>query len=180
MAKTMQCGPLTRSFNVTRADAVEGDDMRIQVEFSSEEPVSRSFGLEVLDHSPKSVRLARLNDGAPFLLDHRSGDSDAQIGVVESATVENGRGVAEIRFSRSTRAQEILATSATVSAAKFQWVTPSTNLTYRVARAASLTHSALRTGSLSRFPSFQSPLTILLVLGAMNYFWPEAPATPMK
>ena len=73
MAKTMQCGPLTRSFNVTRADAVEGDDMRIQVEFSSEEPVSRSFGLEVLDHSPKSVRLARLNDGAPFLLDHRSG-----------------------------------------------------------------------------------------------------------
>ena len=109
MAKTMQCGPLTRSFNVTRADAVEGDDMRIQVEFSSEEPVSRSFGLEVLYHSPKSVRLARLNDGAPFLLDHRSGDSDAQIGVVESATVENGRGVAEIRFSRSTRAQEILA-----------------------------------------------------------------------
>jgi hypothetical protein len=108
MAKTMQCGPLTRSFNVTRADAVEGDEMRIQVEFSSEEPVSRSFGLEVLDHSPKSVRLARLNDGAPFLLDHRSGDSDAQIGVVEAATVENGRGVAEIRFSRSARAQEIL------------------------------------------------------------------------
>lgn len=109
MAKTMQCGPLTRSFNVTRADAVEGDEMRILVEFSSEEPVSRPFGIEVLDHSPKSVRLARLNDGAPFLLDHRSGDSDAQIGVVEAAMVENGRGVAGIRFSRSARAQEILA-----------------------------------------------------------------------
>ena len=38
----------------------ENDDRRIEVAFSSEEPVERHFGLEVLDHAPSSVRVGRL------------------------------------------------------------------------------------------------------------------------
>lgn len=108
MVNPMQCGPLTRSFDVVRAAASETDDNTIEVEFSSEEPVSRWFGVEILDHSPKAVRMGRLNNGAPFLLDHRSYSSDAQVGVVETASIDSKRGKATVRFSKAARAQEIL------------------------------------------------------------------------
>ena len=42
--------------------AVDGEEARtVEVSFSSEEPVERYFGTEILDHSPKAVRLGRLN-----------------------------------------------------------------------------------------------------------------------
>ena len=34
----------------------ENDDRRIEVAFSSEAPVERSFGQEVLNHDPESIR----------------------------------------------------------------------------------------------------------------------------
>ena len=43
----------------------------LEFSFSSEEPVRRYFGDEVLDHSEESVDLARLNSGvAPLLFNH--------------------------------------------------------------------------------------------------------------
>ena len=77
----------------------------VELAFSSETPVERDGYLEVLDHSPDSVDLTRLNNGAPLLLNH---DTNDQIGVVESARVDEDKiARAVVRFSQSQRAQEI-------------------------------------------------------------------------
>ena len=55
--------------------------------------------LEELDTDPKSVRLGRLNSGAPFLAAHDSTSLSGVIGVVESAEMRDGQGFARIRFS---------------------------------------------------------------------------------
>ena len=84
------------------------DDRRLELSFSSEYPVERYFGREVLSHDGDSVDLGRLNDGAPLLFNH---DPSRVIGVVERAWVdgEKKRGMAEVRFSRNAFAQEVLA-----------------------------------------------------------------------
>lgn len=85
--------------------AINEDDRTVELAFSSEEPVERSFGREVLDHDPKSVNLERLNGGAPLLLEH---DRNQQIGVIENARIDPDRvGRATVRFSRSPLGQEI-------------------------------------------------------------------------
>ena len=48
----------------------ENDDRNIEVAFSSEEPVERYFGQEVLDHAPTSIRLGRLTDLGALLVNH--------------------------------------------------------------------------------------------------------------
>jgi len=101
--KQIKTGNLTRYFNLDRA-AIDEEARTVGLSFSSDAPVERWFGMEVLDHSPKSVDLGRLNDGAPLLMDH---DTSDQIGRVESATVDGKRGQAIVRFSKSARAQEI-------------------------------------------------------------------------
>ena len=75
--------------------------------FSSENPVRRVFGNEVLSHEEGSADLVRLNDGAPFLYNH---DPNRVLGVVESAYIDSSdkRGYAKIRFSRSKFASEVL------------------------------------------------------------------------
>ena len=83
------------------------DGRQVRLAFSSEEPIERFFGIEVLDHSPASVDLSRLNSGrAPVLVDHKSDD---QVGVVERVSVGDDHiGRAVVRFGNSPRASEIL------------------------------------------------------------------------
>ena len=105
--------PLFRSARIT-ADMVRGgaDDepARIELTFSSEEPVERWFGVEVLSHDPAHVRMDWISSGhAPFLLDHDRG-AEAQIGVVEKAWIgDDRRARAIVRMSRSERVKDILA-----------------------------------------------------------------------
>ena len=75
--------------------------------FSSEIPVRRFFGDEVLSHERGSANLERLNGAAPFLFNH---DPNRVLGVVESAYIsdDDKRGYAKIRFSRSKFATEVL------------------------------------------------------------------------
>ena len=84
----------------------ENDDRRIELAFSSEKPVERYFGQEVLDHQPRSVRLGRLTDTGALLVNH---DPDDLVGKVEevhlSGTDNVGR--ATVRFGNSARAQEV-------------------------------------------------------------------------
>jgi HK97 family phage major capsid protein/HK97 family phage prohead protease len=95
-----------------RHQAVEfralGEDRTLEFPFSSELPVERWFGSEVLSHQADAVNLDRLNDGAPVLWNH---DPGAVIGVVERAWVdgEKARGMARVRFSRNELAQQIVA-----------------------------------------------------------------------
>lgn len=53
----------------TRA-ADTGDDLIVEMAFASEEPYERWWGVEILDCSEQSVRIGRLNDGAPVLFNH--------------------------------------------------------------------------------------------------------------
>lgn len=95
---------LYRSFKLDRA-GVDEENRTVDLAFSSETPVDRFFGREILDHSPGSVDLSRLNDGAPLLLDH---DPSKQIGVIEKASIDGDRlGRARVRFSKSALGQEI-------------------------------------------------------------------------
>jgi HK97 family phage major capsid protein len=103
--KTLKSKALFRDFSLDRT-AVDEEARTVSISFSSEHPVERWFGTEVLDHAPESVNLGRLNDGAPLLLGH---SWDDQIGVVENASIGADKvGRALVRFGRSARAQEIL------------------------------------------------------------------------
>jgi len=89
------------------AEMVEEDDRRVRMSISSEEPVERSFGLEVLRHDDGAADLSRLNSGhAPLLLDH---DLTKQIGVIERTYLDKAdrklRSV--VRFGKSALAQEV-------------------------------------------------------------------------
>lgn len=77
---------------------VEKEDRTIEFPFSSELPVERYFGNEVLEHSREAANLKRLNDGAPFLWNH---NPDQVLGVVERAYIDEKkkRGYARVRFS---------------------------------------------------------------------------------
>jgi HK97 family phage major capsid protein/HK97 family phage prohead protease len=85
-----------------------GEDRTLEFPFSSELPVDRWFGSEILSHQPDAPDLSRLNDGAPVLWNH---DPSAVIGVVERAWIdgEKQRGMARVRFSRNELAQQIVA-----------------------------------------------------------------------
>ena len=86
----------------------EVEDRTYEFPFSSEHPVARYFGNEVLSHDASAADLSRLNDGAPLLFNH---DVDRVIGVVEAARIDDKarRGYARVRFSKNEFAQEILA-----------------------------------------------------------------------
>ena len=95
-------GSLHRTARVRNIDE---EARTVEVAFSSEEPVQRWFGAEVLDHSAGAVDLSRLLDGAAVLWNH---NTDVQIGVVESAEVSSDRrGRATLRFGRGARSEEV-------------------------------------------------------------------------
>ena len=89
------------------ADAPAEEQRTYTFPFSSEYPVQRSFGAEVLSHDQGAADLSRLNDSAPLLFNH---DPNKVIGVVDRAWVVNQvkRGYATVRFSRNSFAQEVL------------------------------------------------------------------------
>jgi len=68
MQKTFQPGGKeTRSFTFARASA-DTKARTVELSFSSEEPIERLWGIEILDHKSKSVRLDRLKTGGPLLV----------------------------------------------------------------------------------------------------------------
>ena len=96
--------------NYKRSDTTsinEVEDRTFEFPFSSEYPVARYFGNEVLSHDKGAADLDRLNDSAPLLFNH---DADRVIGVVERAYLneEKRKGYARVRFSRNEFAQEVL------------------------------------------------------------------------
>lgn len=90
---------------IAKVAPIDSDKRTVQVAFSSEEPVERWFGKEVLSHDIDAVDFTRLLSGAPVLVNH---DMDDQVGVVESAHIDHDRvGRAVLRFGKSQRAQEV-------------------------------------------------------------------------
>lgn len=85
-----------------RAD--EGDSRRRILSFSSEEPYQRWFGPEILDHAPGAVDLSRLNEVGVLLFNH---NTDAVIGRIVRAWIEDNRGMAEVEFDTDDDAEKI-------------------------------------------------------------------------
>jgi len=94
-----------RTFNMKVLDVRDNDDERIvKASLSSETPVRREYGDEVLDHSPSSVDLERAKDGLPLLFDHQSGQP---IGIVEGVRLVGRKLVGNLRFGKSALAREV-------------------------------------------------------------------------
>ena len=85
--------------------AEEGKEGVYELSFSSDTPVERWWGVEILDHSPGSVRMDRLNAAGSLLFNH---NRDLLIGAVENARIDGQarRGRAKVRFSPSALGQE--------------------------------------------------------------------------
>jgi HK97 family phage major capsid protein len=86
-------------------ETADKDKRTVEIAFSSEAPVERYWGLEILDHGRTSVRLERIQTHGPLLVQH---NPDDQVGVVESVSLDSDRvGRAVVRFGGGQRAQEI-------------------------------------------------------------------------
>ncbi len=97
---------LQRAFEFDR-NKIDEESRTIEIGVSSEEPVMRNFGYEVLGHGDDEIDMSFMAQGrSPLLLDH---DSTKQIGVVEKFSIdkENKRTIAKVRFSKSRMAQEV-------------------------------------------------------------------------
>lgn len=93
-----------RAFGVTATVNQDGD---YEFALSSEQPVERWYGMEILDHREGSVNLERLADGRhPLLLNH---NTDEQVGVVRRAWLDTHDRKTRVvtKFSRAAKAQEI-------------------------------------------------------------------------
>ena len=96
-----------RSYHFEDERFIDEDTRMVRVGVSSEEPVERDFGVEVIDHTKESMNLEFLNSGrAPLLYGH---DMNDQIGVVERVELdEDARRLrAIVRFGKSQRASEM-------------------------------------------------------------------------
>lgn len=101
MARTIFAGE-------ARADAGSGE-REVVLTFSSEAPVLRDFGYEILGHADGEADFSRVDGaGVPFLLDHRR-DLRNQVGRVRRAWIEAGRGRAIVRLSDTAAGREMLA-----------------------------------------------------------------------
>ncbi|HEY5564230.1 MAG TPA: phage major capsid protein [Rhodothermia bacterium] len=86
--------------------ALDKEKRTLEFPFSSEYPVDRWFGEEILSHEVGSADLSRLNDGHPLLWNHKS---DTVIGVVETAELRGDKRIwAKVRFSQNAKAQEVI------------------------------------------------------------------------
>lgn len=96
----------TRTLNISSIRAVEGEgnERKFQLSFSSEEPYSRWWGVEILDHSEGAIDLTRINEIGCLLYNH---NRDKVIGKIVRAWVENERGNAEIEFDTDAESEVI-------------------------------------------------------------------------
>lgn len=85
----------TRSFEEYSIRAVEGNERRFVLSFSSEIAYQRGWGMEVLDHSDGAVDLSRINEIGCLLYNHHR---DQVVGKIIRAWIENKRGQAEVEF----------------------------------------------------------------------------------
>lgn len=92
-------------FRTVSIREIDQENRTVELAFSSEAPVARWFGDEVLDHSGGAMRLDRMQNGAAVLVNH---DWDDQVGVVERIEIGSDRVArAVVRFGRGARADEI-------------------------------------------------------------------------
>ncbi len=96
-----------RTLDLSRASYIDEENRRVRIGVSSEEPVERDFGMEIISHSEEDIDTSFIGSGrSPLLLDH---DMTKQIGVVEKYEIDSAEKSAKaiVRFGRSELAEEI-------------------------------------------------------------------------
>ena len=96
-----------RLIDLSQNSGIDEENRRVRIGVSSEEPVERSFGMEVLGHRAEEINTDFISSGrAPLLLDH---DMTKQIGVIEDFKLDETakRTIAVVRFGKSQLAQEV-------------------------------------------------------------------------
>src|ERR1700676_4817727 len=97
--------PVKREEDPAAPAAKRDDEERFDISISSEFPVRRWFGTEILDHSADAVDLSRAKRGLSFLDSH---DTQSVIGIVVNVKVAADKKLrGQVRFSRSAPAQQI-------------------------------------------------------------------------
>lgn len=83
----------------------DDDDQEMEIAISSEYPVRRWYGTEILDHSAGSIDMSRAKRGLAFLLEH---DTREMLGVIENVRLDGDKKLRGTpRFSKNKRPQEI-------------------------------------------------------------------------
>ena len=80
------------------------DDRTVPAALSSETPVRRFYGQEILVHTEDAIELSRAEGGLPLLWKH---DDGQPIGLVEKIRVQDGKLRGVLRFSDNPKATEI-------------------------------------------------------------------------
>ena len=96
-----------RTLDLSRASHIDEENRRVRIGVSSEEPVERDFGMEIISHSEEDIDTSFIGSGrSPLLLDH---DMTKQIGVVERYEINSSEKSAKavVRFGRGELAEEI-------------------------------------------------------------------------
>ncbi len=96
-----------RTVTLSRSHHIDEEKRTVRMGVSSEEPVERSFGKEVLSHKAEDINMSFIQSKtAPLLLDH---DMTKQIGVIEEFRLdeEAKRTTALVRFGKSDLAREV-------------------------------------------------------------------------
>lgn len=85
--------------------AADAESRTVPASLSSDTPVRRWFGNEILQHTSEAVNLERANAGAlPMLFGH---DTDVLIGAAEEFRIADSRLTGQLRFAQNTRAPEV-------------------------------------------------------------------------
>jgi HK97 family phage major capsid protein/HK97 family phage prohead protease len=103
----IKAGRLQRDFPSAQIEVKANGDMASALRFpaSSEAPVDRWFGTEVLIHDQKSIRMDRMTKGAvPLLFNHDWGDP---IGMVDLGAVRDKRLWVDAHLFKTERAKEV-------------------------------------------------------------------------
>lgn len=102
--RTVRVDPPPENWREIEEQSGERQD-RIELSFSSEQPVERYWGWETLGHKKTEVVFDRLRDGGAFLKDHIR---TQQIGVAERAWLDTDsrKGRAGVRFGKTALAEE--------------------------------------------------------------------------
>jgi HK97 family phage major capsid protein len=98
----VEIGPQQRQLQL-RVETADVEARTVEVSFSSEHPVARWWGMEILRHTPDAIDMTRAADGLPVLDEH-----GRQIGIGENVRLVGKRLRALVRFGSSTVAQETL------------------------------------------------------------------------
>lgn len=96
-------GPMERSLAIESA-TVDLENRTATFSFSSEYPVERWFGMEILSHEAGAPDLSRLKNGGS-VRDEHEGD---QIGVTEDAWIENRKCWVKVRYSANNPRADVV------------------------------------------------------------------------